>query len=185
MPSEKDLINQLQVGNTRALSSLYDKYSGALYGVIVRMCKDDAQAQDILQETFVKIWQKCSSYDSEKGNFYTWAYRIARNTTLNSLRSKNNLIQNDDLSVYTNKAEEETSNIDLPALSGSLKKLDSHHQRALELVYFEGLTHKEAHIEMDVPLGTFKSYIRQAIKQLREHYPMQSLIIILLTEWMT
>jgi RNA polymerase sigma-70 factor (ECF subfamily) len=172
MQEDLTLINQLKERDERALSVLYDNYSGALYGVIIRMCRNEDQAQDILQETFIKIWQKCDSFDPEKGRFYTWAYRIARNTTLNSLRNRPTLIQNEDLSVYKNKEEDNGAPIDLTQLNGSLKKLEAHHQQAIELVYFKGLTHREAHKEMDVPLGTFKSYVRQALTQLRRSYEL-------------
>jgi RNA polymerase sigma-70 factor (ECF subfamily) len=171
MPEKQDLIRRLQEGDRQALSKLYDDYSGALYGVIVRICKDEVVAQDILQETFLKIWKNTNTYDVTKGRFYTWAYRIARNTALNSIRNKANLIQNEDLSVYSNKQEELTNEIDTHALNGSLKNLELHHQEALRLVYFEGLTHREAHLEMNVPLGTFKSYVQQALKKLKENYP--------------
>lgn len=183
MPNESILIHNLQNGDTRALSALYDNYSGALYGVIIRMCRDEAMAQDLLQETFMKIWNKCGSYDPEKGKFYTWSYRIARNTTLNALRNPSKLIQTEDFSVYTDKAEDEEPEIDLTKLKGSLKKLDDHHQRALELVYFQGLTHREAHKEMDIPLGTFKSYIKQALKKLRESYRITIIIGGLIMNW--
>lgn len=183
MPNESTLITDLQNGDSRALSALYDNYSGALYGVIIRMCKDEALSQDLLQETFVKIWKNCNSYNPEKGKFYTWAYRIARNTTLNAIRNPSKLIQIEDLSVYTNKAEDEKPDIDLTALNGSMKKLEDHHQRALELVYFQGLTHREAHQEMDIPLGTFKSYIKQALKKLRESYQITIIIGGLIVNW--
>ncbi len=137
-------------------------------------------AQDVLQETFLKIWEKSKSYDPEKGKFYTWAYRIARNSSLNAIRNQSPLIQSDDLSVYTNKAVEEDMDVDVTALKGTLKKLEAHHQEALQLVYFQGLTHREAHLEMDVPLGTFKSYIQQALKKLRESYQLMLVIICLL-----
>jgi len=69
-------------------------------------------------------------------------------------------------------------------LEGSLKKLEPHHQKALELVYFNGLTHREAHQEMDVPLGTFKSYVKQALKKLRESYKEELLIVWIIIEMM-
>lgn len=179
MPEELTLIKQLQQRNEQALAALYDKYSAALYGVILRICKDEAQAQDLLQETFIKIWQKSISYDPEKGKFYTWAYRIARNLTLNSLRKESKLIQTEDLSVYKDRSVEEGTGIDLTKLNGNIGKLETHHQKALQLVYFNGLTHREAHEVMEVPLGTFKSYVRQALEKLRDSYGTISVFIMI------
>lgn len=169
--SDQLLIKNLQNKDEHALSKLYDKYSPAIYGVIIRMCKNEAQAQNLLQDTFMTVWEKSHQYNPEKGKFYTWAYRIAKNKVLNFLRKSNQLIQNEDLSVYSNKEEREDISIDRLALNGSFKKLEPHHQRALQLVYFQGLTHREAHEEMDVPLGTFKSYVQQALKKLRQELP--------------
>lgn len=182
MQEDLTLINQMKARDERALSTLYDKYSGALYGVIIRICRNEALAEDLLQETFIKIWQKIDSYDAEKGRFYTWAYRIARNTTLNSLRNRPELIQNDDLSVYDNREDEDGTSIDLSQLKGCLGKLEEHHQKALELVYFNGLTHREAHKVMKVPLGTFKSYVRQALTSLRKNYELLFIVGIALIE---
>ena len=171
MKDETQLIKNLKNKDANALSSLYDRYSGAIYGVIIRMCRDEGQAQNILQDTFLKVWEKADQYNPDKGRFYTWVYRIARNTTLNSIRKNKDLIQNTDLSVYENEAEAVES--DFEGLNGSIQKLENHHQKAIELVYFKGYTHREAHKLMDVPLGTFKSYVRQALKQLRENYEME------------
>lgn len=170
MSEETNLIKQLQLKDENALATLYDRYSGALYGVIIRMCKDETQAQELLQDTFLTIWEKSSQYDISKGKFYTWAYRIAKNKTLNALRKTQNLIQNEDLSVYKDKTDDEPVESDHLQLKGVIKQLDNHHQKAIELVYFNGLTHREAHIEMDVPLGTFKSYVKQALKKMQSKY---------------
>jgi RNA polymerase sigma-70 factor (ECF subfamily) len=170
MADDKALIRRLQNKDENALSIVYDNYSRAIYGVIIRMCKDEDAAKNLLQDTFMTIWEKSDSYDFEKGKFYTWAYQIARNKTLNFLRKPNQLIQMEDLSVYESRKETETDPKDYLKLKGKIKSLDAHHQRAIELVYFNGLTHREAHEEMDVPLGTFKSYIRQALKQLKQSY---------------
>lgn len=178
------LIKRVLDQDQKALYQLYDKYSGALFGVILRMCRNESLAEDLLQETFVKIWKNIGGYDMAKGKFYTWAYRIAKNTTLNALRKKDLLIQTDDLSVYTNTSPIETTP-DYTELNGALKKLDSHHQEALSLIYFKGYTHREAHTEMGVPLGTFKSYIRQALKSLRKAYGNELVVFWLLTEWIS
>ncbi|NNK72697.1 MAG: sigma-70 family RNA polymerase sigma factor [Flavobacteriaceae bacterium] len=168
MIEESSIITRLKQKDASALSTLYDKYAGAIYGVILRMCRDENLAQNLLQDTFLKVWEKSYQYDPDKGRFYTWVYRIARNNVLNALRKENDLIQNSDLSVYTNK--EADVELDFEDLNGGIRKLEPHHKQAIDLIYFKGLTHREAHAVMDVPLGTFKSYIRQALKQLREHY---------------
>jgi RNA polymerase sigma-70 factor (ECF subfamily) len=178
------LIERFQNRDETALSKLYDKYSGAIYGVIIRMCRNEEAAQEILQETFIKAWNKSHLYDATKGKFYTWLYRIARNTTLNFLRKKDKLIQMEDLSVYKDEGEEEHDDLHIE-LKGALAKLDAHHQKALKLIYFNGLTHREAHEEMGVPLGTFKSYVRQAIKKLREVYAQELLLLICILELLT
>lgn len=175
------LIRRVQDQDQRALYQLYDKYSGALFGVILRMCRDESLAEDLLQETFLKIWRNIGSYDETKGKFYTWAYRIAKNTALNALRKNKLLIQTDDLSVYSTTNPSETPP-DYTELNGALKKLESHHQEAISLIYFKGYTHREAHLAMNVPLGTFKSYVRQALKSLRKTYGNELLVFWLLTE---
>ncbi len=176
-----DIILQLQNGDKTALYALYDKYSGALYGVILRMCRDKEMAEDLLQETFLKIWKKIDQYDATKGKFYTWSYRIAKNTTLNALRKASPLIQNEDLGVYKNIAEEETFR-DYSELNGVVKNLEPQHQKAIELVYFKGYTHREAHEIMGVPLGTFKSYVRQALLQIKNRYKEPTAIVWLCIE---
>ena len=169
MNNPSDLIQGLKNKDSKALSKLYDAYSGAIYGVILRMCNDRDLAENLLQDTFMKAWEKAHQYDPEKGRFYTWLYRIAKNNVLNAIRSKRDLIQMGDLSVYENK-EDKSEPEDYTQLNGSIKKLKEHHQTAIELVYFKGYTHREAHEIMQVPLGTFKSYIQQALKQLKESY---------------
>ncbi|NAY93298.1 sigma-70 family RNA polymerase sigma factor [Muricauda sp. JGD-17] len=180
---DHEVIASLLSGDDKALLTLYDKYAGALYGVILRMCRDEAKAQDLLQETFIKIWKNIGGYDASKGRFYTWAYRVARNTTLNSMRSKKKLIQTEDLSVYDTKEVNEEEP-DYAALKGSIKTLEPHHQEAIALVYYRGYTHKQAHKAMGVPLGTFKSYVRQALKQLRETYNHKLVYILFILQLM-
>ncbi|MEY8848441.1 RNA polymerase sigma factor [Psychroserpens sp. XS_ASV72] len=182
MDNEKDLISKLKSKDESALGLLYDKYSAALYGIIIRICKDEGLAENLLQDTFMTIWKKSDAYDDRKGRFYTWAYRIAKNKALNAIRKDKKLIQTEDLSVYKSKTEEQNIDIDHLKLKGAIKRLETHHQKAIELVYFNGLTHREANEEMGVPLGTFKSYIKQALKQLQELYIKVVTFIMILIE---
>ncbi|MFK7780900.1 RNA polymerase sigma factor [Psychroserpens sp.] len=182
MSDDKGLILKLQSRDESALGLLYDKYSAALYGVIIRICKDEQMAENLLQDTFLTIWEKSESYDFHKGRFYTWAHRIARNKTLNFIRKSNKLIQTDDLSVYNNITAEVKNDIDYLKLKGTIQQLEPHHQRAIMLVYFNGMTHREAHEEMNVPLGTFKSYVRQALKHLQDEYVKVVSLLMILNE---
>jgi len=180
MQKDSTLIQDLKNKDERALSLLYDNYSGAIYSVILKMIRDEGKAQDLLQETFMTVWDKAESYDTDKGRFYTWVYRIAKNKTLNVLRKTDPLIQTDDFSVHINKEDATSIDPEYLEINGAVTQLEAHHKEAIELVYFKGLTHKEAHTEMDVPLGTFKSYIRQALKQLRESYAKTLSVILLI-----
>jgi RNA polymerase sigma-70 factor (ECF subfamily) len=180
MENDTALIEQLKKSDERALSELYDKYSAAIYSVILKMIKDEGKAQDILQETFLTVWEKAEQYDSSKGRFYTWVFRIARNKTLNILRKNEPLIQSDDLSVYKNKEDAVRIDPKFLELNGAITQLELHHRQAIELVYFRGFTHREAHQEMDVPLGTFKSYVRQALKQLKASYAKATSVLLLI-----
>ena len=128
-----------------------------------------AEAQDVAQEAFIKAYRAIGNFRGDSA-FFTWMYRIARNNALNAIRSRKDFIQNEDLSVYSNVGEDGNKEIDTFQLNGRLRSLEEHHQRAIELVYFNGLTHREAHEEMGVPLGTFKSYVQQALRQLRTLY---------------
>ncbi len=180
MQNDNFLIQQLKDKDERALSLLYDKYAGAIYSVIIKMVRDEGKAQNLLQDTFMTVWDKAESYDASKGRFYTWVFRIARNKTLNFLRKVEPLIQTDDFSVYDSKEEAISIDAKYLELNGAITTLEEHHKKAIELVYFKGLTHKEAHQQMDVPLGTFKSYVRQALKQLRKAYTKTLNVLLLI-----
>jgi len=180
MQQHQNLIHQLKEKDPNAFSKIYDLYANAIYGVILKICRSEVVAQEVLQDTFLTVWNKSYQYNEEKASFYTWLYRIARNKALNAIRNDDkNIIQNENLSVYKGKEEPQEEN-DFTAIKGSLNKLKPHHKKAIELVFFRGYTHREAYEEMDVPLGTFKSYIRQALKQLKENYVNVTLIFLTL-----
>lgn len=179
MPQDQNLIKRLQEKEQDAFAKLYDMYAAAIYGVIFKICRTEVLAQEVLQDTFLSVWEKSHQYDEAKASFYTWVFRIARNKSLNAIRNlEENVIQDEISGVYT--IEEEAQNDDnFIAIKGSLNQLQPHHKKAIELVFFRGYTHSEAHLEMEVPLGTFKSYMRQALRQLKEH--CAKAVIIFLT----
>lgn len=158
-----------------AAEALYDMYSASLYGVILRIVNEETLAEDILQETFVKIWQSFSSYSADKGRLFTWMVNIARNLSIDKIRSKDfrNQNKNQDIENNVNLIDENRSAVYKPELLGIkelVNTLRPEQKSILELVYFKGYTHVEAADELGIPLGTVKTRLRMAILELRKHF---------------
>jgi len=158
-----------------AVEALYDMYSSSLYGVISRIITDTAIAEDILQETFVKIWHSFASYSAEKGRLFTWMVNIARNLAIDKIRSKDFKNQNKNREIENNVAFiDEQRNIaykpDLVGVKDLVQTLRPDQQSIIDLVYFKGYTHVEAAEELGIPLGTIKTRLRMGIQELRKHF---------------
>jgi len=158
-----------------AVEALYDMYSSSLYGVIFRIVNDTELAEDILQETFVKIWQSFSGYSAEKGRLFTWMVNIARNLSIDKVRSKDfrNQNKNQDLENTVNLIDEQNNTVYKPELLGIkdlVQKLRPEQKSILDLVYFKGYTHVEVADELGIPLGTVKTRLRMAIQELRKNF---------------
>jgi RNA polymerase sigma factor (sigma-70 family) len=173
--SEEELVLALRNREKIAIEALYDMYSSSLYGVISRIVIDTATAEDLLQETFVKIWNSFSNYSSEKGRLFTWMVNIARNLAIDKLRSKDfkNHSKNQELENNVTFIDEQRNTVYKPELLGIkdlVGKLKPDQKVILELVYFKGFTHVEAADELGIPLGTIKTRLRMAIIELRKHF---------------
>ena len=169
---EIQIVSLLEKGDKKAISILYDNYSDALYGVIKKIISDDDTAQDVLQESFVKIWRYSDKYDSSKAKLFTWLYRIAYNTAIDKVRSlKNkdgNEVQIDKSSVYKISAGE--LNEDVLDIQKHLKSIDEKYQIVINALFFEGMTQQEASEELDIPLGTIKSRLKIGLRELKKIY---------------
>ncbi len=169
--SETELVQLLQQRSGNVFSYLYDNYSGALYSVILNVVNEEELANDVLQEVFVKIWKQIDSYDSSKGRLFTWMLNIARNASIDMVRSKGfqNSRQNRELSddVYSagGTSETKTDQIGLRKVVYSLKE---EYRVLVELSYFQGYTQDEIAKMLNIPLGTVKTRLRTALIQLRE-----------------
>lgn len=173
--SEEELVLALQRREKIAAEALYDMYSASLFGVIVRIVNDEAIAEDILQDTFVKIWNSFSSYSTEKGRLFTWMVNIARNLSIDKIRSKDykNQTKNQELENNVTFIDEQRNTVYKPELLGVrdlVEQLKPEQKSILDLVYFKGYTHVEAADELGVPLGTIKTRLRTAITQLRKYF---------------
>ena len=173
--SEEELVLALRNREKIAIEALYDMYSSSLYGVILRIVIDTATAEDILQETFVKIWNSFSGYSTEKGRLFTWMVNIARNLSIDKIRSKDfkNQNKNHELENNVTFIDEQTNTVYKPELLGIkelVATLKPEQKLILDLVYFKGFTHVEAADELGIPLGTIKTRLRMAIQQLRKYF---------------
>lgn len=169
--TEQELIAALKGRDTGAFNYLYDHYSASLYTIVKQMVQNTETANDVLQEVFVNIWRKIESYDSSKGRLFTWMLNIARNASIDILRSRSfqNTQKNQEITetVHNISGPSSLTNIDTIGLKKLLQKLKPEYRMLIELAYFKGYTQEEiAEIE-DIPLGTVKTRIRNALIQLR------------------
>jgi RNA polymerase sigma-70 factor (ECF subfamily) len=168
--NEDELVLLLKQREQSAFSYLYDNYSPALYTVIVSILQDREFANDVLQEVFVKIWRQIEQYDAEKGRLFTWMINIARNASIDTLRSKsyNTQKQNRELTENVYSAAG-TFNIeaDTIGLRKLITNLKEEQKVLVELAYFQGYTQEEISKLLNIPLGTVKTRLRSALIQLR------------------
>jgi len=171
---EEDLIALLSSQDRKGISILYDNYSDALYGVIHRIVLIDEIAEDVLQETFIKIWNNFDKYDATKGRLFTWIVNIARNLSIDKVRSKefinsgkNQALENH---VFDIGNETENFNPDHIGVRNLVKNLSPEQQLMVDLAYFKGYTQAEISEEFNIPLGTVKTRLRSAIMALRKEF---------------
>jgi RNA polymerase sigma factor (sigma-70 family) len=169
--TEFELVLQLKSNNREAFEYLYDRYSSALYGIILKIVKDEDKAADVMQDAFLKIWKNMGSYNSEKGTLFTWILNVARNTAIDKLRMD---VRTEKSVSWENVKETELTpaaifvpapnTIDLRAI---VERLMPERKLLIDLVYFQGYTHEEVSEKLSLPLGTVKSRIRKSLQELR------------------
>ena len=181
---EKHIVELLQERNDKAISLLYEHYGDTLYGVAYKVVRDEELAQDVLQESFVKIWKKSDSYDTSKAKLFTWLFRITRNTAIDKLRSVNTKsdkeIQIDVSDVYNlgvNSIRPEFMDV-----KENLDKIETKYQIVLDALFFQGMTQQEASDELDIPLGTIKSRLKIGLRELKKIYGNTMLLLPLISE---
>ncbi len=169
--SEEELITLLQENCKEGISLLYDNYSATLYGVITKIVRSEEIAQDVLQDVFVKIWKNFSSYDSNKGRLFTWMVNIARNTSIDFIRSKeykNRSLSDGDGDINQVKGSSQI-NIDEIGLDKTLNLLAPNLKVVIDMIYLQGYTQAETAEQLKIPLGTIKSRVRNGLIELRKH----------------
>lgn len=170
--TQEELLPLVLKKDDRAFKYLYDMYSKSLFAVISNLIKDREEAEDVLQESFIKIWKNIDSYNEDKGRFYTWILNITRNTAIDKLRSKgfNNSLKNlssDNFVHLLDDSAKMISRIDTIGIQEFVKKLKPKCIQIIDLLFFRGYTQQEAADELEIPLGTVKTQNRNCINDLR------------------
>lgn len=175
-PDDGALIERLKGRDPHALAELYDRYGRLVYSLVLRVVRDQAIAEDLVQETFLRVWSRVHSIDPEKNALGPWLLAIARNRAIDYLRSSAG--RGRTVSVELDESDHAPLDRELEAgilisdqlrrVKAALEKLAPNQRTVMELAYFEGLSQTEMSAKMGQPLGTIKTWVRTALQNLRE-----------------
>jgi RNA polymerase sigma-70 factor (ECF subfamily) len=171
------LVQRLQRRDPRAMAEIYDRYGRLAYSLILRVVQDTGVAEDLVQETFLRVWNRVQAFDAEKGALAPWLLAIARNRAIDYLRSAGGrfrhaveLDETEHPSLFAD-FEKQLLNADrLRRVQDAMQRLSANQRTVIELAYFEGLSQSEMAERMGQPLGTVKAWARAALKQLRDEF---------------
>jgi RNA polymerase sigma-70 factor, ECF subfamily len=175
---EKFLIERIVLRNEKSLEELYDRYSRIIFSLALRIVKKKEDAEEILQNVFLQIWDKAHTFDYQKGNVYSWIITLTRNKAIDKLRSKSyktesqNVTIKEDLLTFTNASynstiDAVTMNERISIVKNAISQIPEEQKSIIELAYFEGYTQAEISETLNIPLGTVKTRMRQAMIKLR------------------
>lgn len=171
------LMQQIRQKDPDALEKLYDRYEQMVYSFAYRIVKDSMAAEEVMQELFMRIWKNPEQYDSAKGKLSTWMFTVTRNIAIDQLRKKNTRPpqQSADAEELQQLRDTGAMTEDMVEmlLAGeqvreALQELSRDQQQVMDLIYYQGLTQQEVAYHVAVPLGTVKSRVRLAMKQLQK-----------------
>ncbi|MDQ6759725.1 MAG: sigma-70 family RNA polymerase sigma factor [Acidobacteriota bacterium] len=173
---EAELVHRLKSREPQAMADFYDRYGRMTYALIFRMVRNTAAAEDLVQETFLRIWNRVQAFDADKGALGPWVLTVARNRAIDYIRSvEGRMAQNTfELEKLEQPAvfrgfDDNLLNVDrVRMLKAAFEKLTVNQRVALELAYYEGLSQSEMAERMKQPLGTVKTWVRTALKVLKE-----------------
>jgi len=168
--SDLALVMAIRAGEEGAMATLYDRYSSIVYSVALRVLQDTGAAEDVLQDIFLQLWRKPGAFDASRGNMGAWLAVIARNRAIDALRRRRpeNDIEDVVVSVEPDLASDAERSRAMEKVRGALQAMPAAQRSALEMAYFEGLTHTEIAEKTGEPLGTVKTRIRSGLLSLRK-----------------
>jgi len=170
MPTDLALVTAIRSGDQSAMAALYDRYSSIVYAVALRVLQDTGAAEDVLQDIFMQLWRNPGAFDASRGNMAAWLAVITRHRAIDALRRRRPQDDIEDviLSVEPDMASDADRSRAMEKVRGALQAMAPPQRSALEMAYFEGLTHAEIANKTGEPLGTIKTRIRTGLLSLRK-----------------
>jgi RNA polymerase sigma-70 factor (ECF subfamily) len=175
--ADAELLRRVAAGDRAAFGQFYDRFSRPLYATAVRIVGDPAEAQDILHDAFVVVWEKAGSFESQRGSAFSWMVTLVRNRAIDRVRSRRrrqellaDSLPSDLGYTETERTVEDAAALgeDALAVRSAIRSLSPDQQKALELAFFGGLTQEEIARSLGEPLGTVKARIRRGLMKLRD-----------------
>jgi RNA polymerase sigma-70 factor (ECF subfamily) len=174
--TDPDLASRLKRRDPQAMADLYDRYGRIAYSLILRIVRDAGLAEDLVQETFLRVWNRAQAFDEQRGALGPWLLAVARNRAIDYIRSSDGrmarsayeLVEMENPALFANLESEILSSDQARRIRAALSKLNPTQRNVIELAYFEGLSQTEMAEKMGQPLGTIKTWVRTALRNLRE-----------------
>jgi RNA polymerase sigma-70 factor (ECF subfamily) len=166
------LVARVRAGDQLALSALYDRYSSVVYGVALRILQDTGAAEDLLQDVFLQLWRKPDAFDASRGSLGGWLAVIARHRAIDRLRQRRPESDIEDCVIAsgTDLRDETERSLVIEKVRGVMGEMSPDQRTAMEMAFFEGLTHTEIAEKTGEPLGTIKTRIRSGLQILRARF---------------
>ncbi|MDX1982001.1 MAG: sigma-70 family RNA polymerase sigma factor [Bryobacteraceae bacterium] len=174
--SDAELIERLKRREQKAMADLYDRYGKLVYSVILKVVRDATVAEDLTQETFLRVWNRTQFFDEQRGAVAPWLLAVARNRAIDYLRSADGRMAKrstefdpaiEHAAAFVDIERDVVNSDRARVLRGAFQKLTPNQKIVIEMAYWEGLSQTEMASRMKQPLGTVKTWVRTALKTLR------------------
>jgi RNA polymerase sigma-70 factor, ECF subfamily len=176
LQDDSELIQRLKRREAEAMGVLYERFGKVAFAIIVRIVRNAGLAEDLVQETFLKVWNRIEGFDDTRGSLGPWVLTIARNRAIDYLRSTDSRIAQNSCDLeklerpkfFTDFEADYMSDHRIRIIREAFTKLTANQRKVLELAYFEGLSQSEMAARLEEPLGTVKTWVRTALQLLRQ-----------------
>ncbi|MEA3209187.1 MAG: hypothetical protein QOE70_2244 [Chthoniobacter sp.] len=174
---DADLLSRVASGDEAAFARLYDRFAPGLFSLVLKMVRDEKEAEDVLQDGFSHIWRRATTYDPARSSAFTWAVMVFRHKAIDRLRMRLRFerIVEKAATEFSDAPQADEASAAAPILReqctlvrSALEQITDEQKLAVELAFFGGLTHEEIAAKLDTPLGTIKARIRRGLLRLRD-----------------